>query len=125
MAVTGLGISVTGTAKVLAKLHKLQGKPLEKAVRDSLQKTSRKVLVPAVKAGAPKGQNSPWNRPGERYAKMKKKGGPLAKKVTVRTIRKRPGEFVAVSTKPRTWYTHFVIRGTRPHVITVRGPGGP
>jgi len=115
---SGMTMEVTGLAKMTRRLQGLQGPALRNKCRDYVQKESRAILVPAVKAVIPRGKDSPWTR----YPTGKpKSSGPMWKKVTTRTIRTRSGELVAVSTKPRTYYTHMVIGGTKPHEIVAGG----
>lgn len=110
---------VTGIAELLAGLGALDQKGLAKLATASM-KRSTKGLQDAIKRDAPRG---PEPHASARRGKRGKKG-PLSRTVTTRTIRKRQGEMVALQVGPRAWYKHFVIRGTRRHVIEATDSSG-
>ncbi|MBX3031913.1 MAG: HK97 gp10 family phage protein [Chloroflexi bacterium] len=103
---------VTGIDELLATLGALDEKGM-RALATKSMKRSTKGLETAIKRAAPVGTGH------RRSSQVGKKGkrGPLARNVTTRSIRRRQGELVALQVGPRAWYKHFVIRGTRRHVI--------
>lgn len=113
----GQVFELTGIATYLAMLRSLQGKQLESVTRKSLSKAAQKIIAPAIASAGATG----WRYGGRSGGKYPTKGL-LGKrsKVTSRMVRPREGEFVAISTKPRVWFLHMVVRGTKPHVITAR-----
>lgn len=116
-----LDIQVLGVRDILQQLNAYEGRQLEAAAKAGLKKGMQRIVVPAIKAEAPQHHgSSPW----QRYPSKKRKGGPLARKITVRVQRKRPGEMAAVKAGPNTWYDHMVIGGTKPHIITARDSTG-
>lgn len=110
---------VSGLEELLAGLGALDHKGIQNLATASLKRSSAG-LVRAVRREAPVGP-SPHvsSAKGKRGSK-----GPLSRNVTARKLRTRQGELVAISVGPRAWYKHFVIRGTRPHIIEARDAGG-
>ena len=105
---------VKGLQEVQRRFKGMQGPALRRKLLPPLRAAS-KVVAEAIKAEAPTNRGkSPW----QRYPKLRKRGGPMRLKITVRQLRARPGELAAVGVGPRTWYAHFVVKGTMPHVIT-------
>lgn len=114
-----LDFRVTGLDELLAALGDLDRKGLQNIAASSL-KRSTPGLVRAVRREAPTGPS-----PHVSAARGKRgRKGPLSRNVTARKVRARQGELVAISVGPRAWYKHFVIRGTRPHVIAAQGADG-
>jgi len=109
---------VTGMAEWLAALNSLQGPELKKGTTKAMKGAMRSVLVPAMKRQLQSDIRSPGSHRGPKGKAGRT--GPLASKVTVRTIRTRSGELVALSVGPRAWYKHMFLRSTRPHVIRAR-----
>lgn len=116
---SGVDLRITGIDGVLAALGELDEAGLRKLATQSM-KRSLKGTVDAIRREAPKGPAP--HRSSARGRRGKK--GPLSRNVTVRTIRRRSGEMVALQVGPRAWYKHFVIRGTRSHVIQASDRSG-
>ena len=73
----------------------------------------RVLVVPALKAAAPEGA------PNRNTNVKRGRSGPVKRNITVKTARKRSGEFVAIKAGPWAFYAHFGIHGTKDHVIRV------
>lgn len=113
-------IKVAGLEELVQGLKDLQGQALAKVIADSLRRSARGVVVPAMR----RQMAADFKRTGSHQSKVKPargQAGPAERNVTVRTVRRRSGEVVALSIGPRAWYSHFPIGGTKPHVITARG----
>lgn len=112
---------ITGLNVVLGQMSSCQGRGFQKGAARQMKKVMQLVVVPALRAGAPRGA-------ANRNKNVKRgRGGPENRNITVRQARLRPGEFVALSAGPRAFYAHFGIVGTKDHVIgvnRVRGAGG-
>jgi hypothetical protein len=110
----------TGVARLLAQIDSISNEhgQLEKLTQTTFDRTGRGVIVPAIASHTP----HKYGGHGGKYPTK----GLLSKKqkITGRKVRLRQGEFVARSFKPRFWFAHMVIQGTRPHVISARGMGG-
>lgn len=85
----GLSVRLDGLNRALAALDRQSGTALKRRVRMGMQ-AGGKLLVKPIRAEAPR------------------RTGTLARSVSVRT-----GRDGSVSVGPRSWYRHFVIRGTR------------
>jgi hypothetical protein len=109
---------VTGFAEYLRAVQSLQGAELKKGASKAMRSAVRAVLVPAMKREL----SSDIARPGSHRGPKGKAGrtGPLASKVTVKVVRNRSRELVALSAGPRAWYRHFFLKGTGPHVIRAK-----
>lgn len=117
----GLAVSfeVTGMASVLAQMMEISDpRKLEKTTRQSLGRSAQKIIAPRLAAA------SGWKYGGHggRYPTK----GILGKRqsITARRLKTQPGEFVAISVKPRGWagtVEAWVVKGTKPHVIRARG----
>lgn len=117
-------LKVAGITELIAGLETLQGPELRKVITDSLSRTARGVVVPAMRrqmASDFKRTGSHKDRKG--VSPKRGQGGPAESNVTVRSTRKRHGELVALGVGPRAWYGHFPIGGTKPHVISATGRG--
>lgn len=113
-----LDVEITGIAQVLEELGYYRGDQLSEAAAKGISRGLQRAAVPALKAAAPVGgPHDPWTR---LPSGSKKKGGPLNRKISVRKVRKRPGEMAALKVGPNTWYDSWPITGTKPHVITAR-----
>lgn len=141
-------VRVRGLDAIIAGIARLQGKELTDATRKVLTAVSKQKAVPIMRSEVPdnasggkRSKRSPWERPTPRNPNVGQKGGPMRKKITVRSVKRRTGELVALTIGPRTWYDHFVARSTKPHIIIAwdsagnrasaneiqhinRGPGG-
>lgn len=116
---SGVDFRITGVGELLASLAVLDEAGLRSLATQSM-KRSLKGTVTAIRREAPQGP-----APHTSAARGKRgRKGPLSRTVTVRTIRRRSGELVALQVGPRAWYKHFVIRGTAAHVITARDSEG-
>lgn len=112
-------LRITGMDELLASLGALDEKGMRKLATQSI-KRSLKGTVEALKREAPRGP-----APHRSSAKGRRgRKGPLSRNVTVRSLRRRTGELVALQAGPRAWYKHFVIRGTKAHVIEARAADG-
>lgn len=118
MSGSGIDIRVTGLDEVLAALGALDHKGLTKLASASMKRSS-KGLITAIRREAPIGPSP--HASSDRGKRGRK--GPLSRNVTARQVRTRQGEMVAISVAPRAWYKHFVIRGTRRHVIEASAGG--
>lgn len=119
MSSNGTDFRVTGMTELLAVLAEAQGLSLKRTTESSL-KSSGKNLVTAIRREAPTG---PAPHTSAQKGKRGRKG-PLAQKVTTKVLRPRHGEIAAINTGPRAWYKHFVIRGTKPHIISATSRSG-
>lgn len=129
---TDFDMQVAGLKELVVGLQTMQGPELGKVIADSARRTARSVAVPAMR----RQMQADFKRPGSHRPPKKKdgsgerstpkpgQGGPAERNVTVRSLRKRSGELVALSVGPRAWYAHWPIAGTRPHVIRASGVGG-
>ena len=116
-----LSFDVTGVAPFLARLHEITDpRKLERTTRSSLGRSAQKVIAPRLagvrgwRYGGHGGANPTKGLMGER------------RRITARRIRTRPGEYVAISVKPRGWagtVEAWVVKGTRPHLIRARAAG--
>ena len=98
------------------RLAKNMGKPLAIRAERGIRAASQKVLVPRIKAAAPKRQSKSYVGGG--YAR----GGKLKSGVRSVLLRKRGGEFIRpTKTHSKAFYAHMVIGGTRPHSLGKRG----
>jgi len=114
-----------GIQGALAALEALSGKELAQTTTAVVKKVTQTRGIPIVRAalkGAIKNEGSHRDKKGLKAKRGK--SGPLAKNVTVRAIKKRPNEMVAMSIAPRAWYRHFFIGGTKPHVIAASDASG-
>lgn len=121
MAQEGISFEVTGIAPALARLENLTGRKLASRTAASLSRSTRRVMVPII------AKSTGWKYGGHggRYPTK----GILGKRqsITVRRIRTRPGEMVALSVKPRGWagtIEAWVVKGTKEHVIRARSAVG-
>lgn len=101
---------VKGLDVLRRQMTACQGRGFQKGATRSMKKVMQTVVLPALKAAAPKGAK---NRQKAKSGRQ----GPVASNIKVLVARKRPGEFVALKAGPRAWYAHFGIHGTKDHVI--------
>lgn len=108
-------VEIQGLDKVYARLAKLKGETVAKTTQRAVSKALKNTYKPAMQAAAPKGRT-----------------GKLAKAVDVRVAKKRTGEMFALKVGPggkrgpnKAWYAHFVVGGTKPHLITAAGTKSP
>lgn len=110
-------VIITGEEKLIADLSKRSAPQSTWTLQRSVRKAAT-VLKPFIVSQAPVGP--PRTIKGFQYM-----GGATKKSVSVRTMRKRPGEAAAVSVGPRVWYRHFPIggtsRGVEPNPWVARG----
>lgn len=122
-------MSVSGLREMIVGFHELQGPELPRVIGMSLAGSMRAVVVPAIKRQMSSdfkdlgSHREPKDSSGTPRKPRRGRGGPAEKNVTVRKVRKRGGELVAIGVGPRAWYAHFPIAGTRPHVISTRAVG--
>lgn len=116
-----VSFQIKGLNVLLGQMTAMQGRGFQKSASKSMAKVMRTIVVPALKTAAPHGAPN-------RNKKVKAgRKGPVGRNITVRSVRKRRGEFVALSAGPRAFYAHFGIVGTKDHIIGVnrrRGDGG-
>lgn len=112
-------LEVTGVAQYIAKLHAMQGRQLAAVTYESFKKSSRKHIVPRIaskrgwKYGGHGGKHPTKGLLGSRS------------KITAKKVKTRPGEYMAVSVKPRGWagtVSAWVVRGTKEHDIRAAAP---
>lgn len=126
---TDFDMHVSGLKEFVAGLGTL-GEDLPRVLEASATRSIRGVVLPAMRRQMSadfkdKGSHRPPRNDDGSVSKPKRgRGGPAERNVTVRKLRKRTGEVVALIAGPRAWYAHFPITGTRPHVIQARGLGG-
>lgn len=115
-------VEIEGLTEFVRRLHGLRDRELARRVTLVLTRALRSEVVPAMKVAAPV---SPQGMRGE----YPHRSGTLRRSIGVRAIRKRHHEIVALKVGPRTtkgdpstraWYARFVVRGTRPHIISAR-----
>lgn len=116
-------VQIQNLDRFYARLSALRGEPLAKTVQKSLQSALRKTVVQIIRGGTYFG--------GHGHGPHHGPPGRLLKAVDARAAKKRPGEMAAVKVGPggkqganKAWYAHFVVRGTKPHLITASGWGG-
>lgn len=132
MSRTDFDMEVSGLKEMVTGLRTLQGPELPKVIEASAGRTMRAVVVPAMRRQMSadfkdKGSHREPKKAdgsGERAKPRPGRSGPAERNVTVRKLRKRSGEIVALKAGPRAWYAHFPIAGTKAHVIRARGAFG-
>jgi hypothetical protein len=127
-------VHATGIEGALAALEALSGKQLEQTTTAVVKKVSQQRAIPIMKAAAKAAMKKPGSHRdpktlggglhGPRKPTPRGKRGPIESTVTVKNIKKRRGEMVAVQVGPRAWYKHFFIGRTKPHVIEARDATG-
>jgi hypothetical protein len=115
-------VQIEGLDIALRRIGTLGGDQLHRRVAAVIVTGANSEMVPAMKAATPIG-------PGKR-GRNPHAPGTLQRSMRATRARKRPGEMVAVKVGPRTttgsrstraWYAHFVVRGTKPHLISAPG----
>lgn len=104
-------VEVTGVSDLLQKLSGLQGDELAKQSQRTIARVSARVLAPDMATAAP-ANDGKQPQDGHPRGQLRNR-----RKYTARKIRTRGRESLAYSVKPRVWYAHMVIKGTKPHVI--------
>lgn len=99
-----LTIEIRGLDHVLKRIHGLERTELRRKAIRVMGQVARDTVLPAIVDE-------------EHFKGHGKTPGAMRKKTTVRKLRTRPGEVVAYSVRPRTFYTPMVIGGTKPHTI--------
>lgn len=126
---TDFDMQVSGLKEFVTGLHTL-GEALPKVLESSASRSIRGVVIPAMKRQMSadfkrEGSHKPPRNDDGTVSKPKRgRSGPAERNVTVRKLRRRQGEVVALAAGARAWYAHFPIAGTRPHVIQARGIRG-
>lgn len=123
-----------GIDGALAALEALSGKELAQTSAAVVKKVSTRSGVPLMRAAARAAMKKPGSHRDRRTlggglhgpVKLPKQGrrGPIEKNITVRNIKRRRGEMVAMAIAPRAWYRHFFIGRTKRHVIEARDAAG-
>lgn len=108
---TRSSLEVTGVSDLLQKLSGLQGDELAKQSQRTIARVSARVLAPAMADLAPENRGK-QPQDGHQRGLLRNR-----RKYTARKVRTRGREALAYSVKPRVWYAHMVIKGTKPHVI--------
>jgi hypothetical protein len=116
-------VEIVGLREFYAKLAEVRGQKLAKTAQTSVSTGLRKVVVPAIKNAA--------HFKGHGHGPNHGPAGRLLKAIASRVAKKRPGEMFALRVGPtgkrgpqNAWYAHFVLRGTKAHLITPGGQGG-
>lgn len=126
--VSSITFRAVGLPEVMRALSELEGRKLSSTTRSVLTQATKTVVVPEVQAAASTAfkhhGTSPWQRPTARNPNVGKRGGPTNKKIKAKAIKRRKGEMLAIGVKADTWYRHFPIAGTRPHIIEARDASG-
>ena len=106
-------MDVQGKAKERALQRALRPASLRRELGGLVRLDAERVLVPPLSRVSPRGTDSPWSRKGA----SKRRAGPMYQRMKTRKVKLREREIAAVTTGPRTWYAHMVVRGTNPHMI--------
>lgn len=115
-------VHITGIGELLKGFAQIQGKDLAREAEAIGGSAARGTFVRAMKAEelqSIRGHGKPnrKTKSGAPYKGMDAK--PLDKTITARKARKRPGELYAWVVGPRKFTRYWVVRGTKPHDITV------
>ncbi len=116
-------ITVKGIKDLRRGLRSLQQPEFQATIQPAFKEASRKFVVPAIKNEAKTANDYSPSRSRLRGKRGQK--GPLAKKVTTKLVKRRHlkehNALFAYSTKPRAWYAHMVIKGTKVRPSHPRG----
>lgn len=108
-------VKVTGASELNEMWRRSASPETKNTIRRSMLAAAKQWAVPLVAAAAPRGKGMKGRYPHA--------AGNLKRSIKAARARIRTGEIVAVKVGPsrQAWYAHFVIRGTRPHIIQARG----
>lgn len=102
--------------RYLKVLDRNRGKPLLTRAEKLTQGAAARVLVPALRAAAPRNKAR-----GKYVVGRRVKSGNLAKRSRAKLLRKRGGEDIRPTwVGSGAYYTHMVVGGTRPHPLAPR-----
>lgn len=114
-------VQVTGLRELQKALRDMVGPGYQPEVERIARPAAKATLAKSIAAEAPVGRPSE----GHNYRDPSAARKPLDTKhlrdtVTVRKLRRRPGELFAFGVGPRGFTKWWVIRGTKPHVIRAK-----
>lgn len=111
-------IEIRGLREYISALKSLDERSLRREATNSLKRSGRTEVAPAISAAIAGAVENPGSHRGP--SGNRGRGGPLETSVKALVAKRRPGELVAISVKPRAYWAGWFIRGTKPHTIKAK-----
>lgn len=111
-------VEIRGLREYIGALKSLDEKSLRREATNSLKRSGRAEVAPAITAAIVAAVEKPGSHRGP--PGKKGRGGPLETSVKALAARRRSGELVAVAVKPRAYWAGWFIRGTKEHTIRAK-----